>query len=68
MNIKQPEFGSALRNLRKIDDIGIGEAAARAGVSKGLLSRIERGADLQLSTLHKLASAYRFKIAFKLSQ
>lgn len=65
MKLTQPDFGIAIRTLRELHDEGIQTVAARAGVSKGLLSRIERGADVQLSTLNKILNAHRLTLAVK---
>ena len=62
MNATQPELGIAIRTLREIRGEGIQTTAARAGISKGLLSRIERGQDVQLSTLNKLLPVLRLKM------
>ncbi|MBB5211470.1 helix-turn-helix domain-containing protein [Microbulbifer hydrolyticus] len=37
------KFGETLRNLRVAQDLGLREAAVKAGISPAYLSRIERG-------------------------
>ncbi|MBV8843405.1 MAG: MerR family transcriptional regulator [Bryobacterales bacterium] len=52
-------IGSKLRNMRKILNLGVVEAAGRAGISPGFLSAIESSkANPSVATLHRLAAAY----------
>ncbi len=48
----------AVRALRQSLDISINDVAAAAGISLAGLSAIERGFDVQLSTMKKLAKFY----------
>lgn len=50
-------FGPWLRKERITQGITLPDLATKAGISKGGLSKIERGADLQLSTMTKLLHA-----------
>jgi len=55
----QPEIGSKLRKMRKSLDLGIVEAAGRAGISPGFLSAIELSkTNASVATLHRLAATY----------
>jgi DNA-binding transcriptional MerR regulator len=55
----QRTIGSKLRKMRKSLNLGIVEAAGRAGISAGFLSAIELSkANASVSTLHRLAAAY----------
>lgn len=67
MRINQPALGKFLLRIRKSKQLPIQKAAARAGIGKGLLSRIERGNDTGVNTLQKLLRAYglRVEIHFK---
>jgi transcriptional regulator with XRE-family HTH domain len=65
MKLTQPDFGIAIRTLRELHGEGIRAVAARAGISKGLLSRIERGHDVQLSTVNKILNAHRLTLYVK---
>lgn len=62
MKTKQPNLGANLRILRELREEGIRLAADRAGISRGLLSKIERGADMQLSTLNKILRSYDMEL------
>jgi DNA-binding transcriptional MerR regulator/quercetin dioxygenase-like cupin family protein len=56
---KQPDIGSKLRKMRKSLNLGIVEAAQRAGISPGFLSAIELSkANASVATLHRLAATY----------
>lgn len=46
--------GTMIRCWRRIEDIGIREAAKEIGVSHGTLSRIERGDQMDAYTMMKL--------------
>ena len=51
-------IGSALRELRKGRELSLATVASRAGLTKGFLSQVERGAkDPSISTLVRLARA-----------
>lgn len=49
--------GETLHQFRSQQDLTLAEVAARAGISKGMLSKIENGQSTSLDTLHKLAEA-----------
>lgn len=52
-------IGSKLRKLRKSLNLGVVEAAERAGISSGFLSAIELSkANASVATIHRLAAAY----------
>ena len=52
-------IGSKLRKMRKSLNLGVVEAADRAGISSGFLSAIELSkANPSVATLHRLAAAY----------
>jgi transcriptional regulator with XRE-family HTH domain len=61
----QPEFGASLREMRQRRRLPIRSAADLAGIGKGLLSKIERGSDVQLSTVNKIVSAYGLRLSLK---
>lgn len=46
--------GTMIRCWRRIEDVGIREAAQQIGVSHGTLSRIERGERMDAVTMMKL--------------
>lgn len=46
--------GTMIRCWRRIEDIGIRDAARQIGVSHGTLSRIERGDQMDAYTMMKL--------------
>lgn len=46
--------GTMIRCWRRIEDVGIREAAKQIGVSHGTLSRIERGDQMDAYTMMKL--------------
>lgn len=46
--------GTVIRCWRRIEDVGIREAAKQIGVSHGTLSRIERGDQMDAYTMMKL--------------
>lgn len=46
--------GTMIRCWRRIEDVGIREAAQQIGVSHGTLSRIERGEQMDAATMMKL--------------
>lgn len=46
--------GTMIRCWRRIEDVGIREAAKQIGVSHGTLSRIERGEQMDAYTMMKL--------------
>lgn len=50
-------IGKKLRAERKDAGLTLPQLAEDSGVSKGNLSRIEHGADFQISTLYKLCKA-----------
>jgi DNA-binding XRE family transcriptional regulator len=53
-------LGPKLRKIRKTLNLGIVEAAERAGISAGFLSAIELSkANASVGTLHRLTAAYR---------
>lgn len=47
-------IGTMIRCWRRIEDVGIREAARQIGVSHGTLSRIERGDQMDAYTMIKL--------------
>ena len=49
--------GETLHQFRSQQDLTLAEVAERAGISKGMLSKIENGQSTSLDTLHKLAEA-----------
>ena len=52
-------IGSKLRKMRKSLDLGVVEAAGRAGISPGFLSAIELSkANASVATLHRLTAVY----------
>jgi DNA-binding transcriptional MerR regulator/quercetin dioxygenase-like cupin family protein len=52
-------LGPLLRKMRQRRDLGLAEAAARAGISAGFLSSLERSqANASVATLQRLATAY----------
>ena len=52
-------IGSKLRKMRKSLDLGVVEAAERAGISPGFLSAIELSkANASVATLHRLTAVY----------
>ena len=58
LRLSQP-IGFKLRKMRKDLNLGIVEAAERAGISAGFLSAIELSkANASIATLHRLAAAY----------
>jgi len=55
----EPAIGPKLRKMRKSLNLGIAEAASRAGISSGFLSAIELSkANASVATLHRLAATY----------
>jgi DNA-binding transcriptional MerR regulator/quercetin dioxygenase-like cupin family protein len=55
----EPAIGPRLRKMRKSLNLGIAEAASRAGISPGFLSAIELSkANASVATLHRLAATY----------
>jgi len=55
----EPPIGPRLRKMRKSLNLGIAEAANRAGISPGFLSAIELSkANASVATLHRLAATY----------
>jgi len=48
------QIGKVLRSWRRIEDIGVREAAQVIGVSHGTVSRIERGEQIDAVTMMKL--------------
>ncbi len=51
-------FGTAIKRARKKADLSLPDLAIKASISKGGLSRIERGlTDPQLTTIVKIADA-----------
>ena len=55
----EPAIGPRLRKMRKSLNLGIAEAAGRAGISPGFLSAIELSkANASVATLHRLAATY----------
>ena len=55
----QRPFGPLLRKLRQRRGLALSEAAAKAGISAGFLSSIERAqANASVATLQRLATAY----------
>lgn len=58
-DVPQPALGSRLRKMRKSLNLGIVEAAKRAGISPGFLSALELSkANASVATLHRLAATY----------
>lgn len=55
-------FGPWLRYQRHDQHLTLAELGKRAGVTKGAISRIENGRDVQLSTLTKLCHALNCSI------
>jgi transcriptional regulator with XRE-family HTH domain len=49
--------GETLHQFRGQQNLTLAEVATRAGISKGMLSKIENGQSTSLDTLHKLAEA-----------
>ena len=47
-------IGTVINNWRRIQGIGVREAAQQIGVSHGTVSRIERGEQIDGSTMMKL--------------
>ena len=47
-------IGTMIRCWRRIEDVGLREAATQIGVSHGTLSRIERGDQMDAYTMMKL--------------
>lgn len=60
--MNQPELGTYLLKRRHALKLPIQIAAQKAGINKGMVSRIEHGTDLQISTLSKILKAYRLKL------
>jgi len=55
----EPAIGPRLRRMRKSLNLGLAEAANRAGISPGFLSAIELSrANASVATLHRLAATY----------
>lgn len=50
-------YGFLFRQRRRQLGLTLPEVAAKARISKGLLSGIERGADFQVTTLNKICTA-----------
>ncbi len=62
MTLRQPSFGRTLRKHReKILREGLRALSLRSRIHPSLISRIERGADTNLSTALKLVDAYGLK-------
>jgi transcriptional regulator with XRE-family HTH domain len=56
---QEPAIGPRLRKMRKSLNLGIAEAANRAGISPGFLSAIElSNANASVATLRRLAATY----------
>ena len=56
---QEPAIGPRLRKMRKSLNLGIAEAANRAGISPGFLIAIELSkANASVATLHRLAATY----------
>jgi len=55
-------LGPFLKRTREYRGLTLPELAERSGVSKGNLSRIERGGDVQASTLKKLCDVLELRI------
>jgi DNA-binding transcriptional MerR regulator/quercetin dioxygenase-like cupin family protein len=56
---KAPVLGPRLRKMRKDLNLGVVDAATRAGISPGFLSAIESSkANASVATLHRLAATY----------
>lgn len=59
-------FGQDIRTWRERRGLTLPELAAKAGVSKGTLSKIENGkGDACLTTIDKLVRALEIEITFK---
>lgn len=48
------KIGEVIRCYRRIKDVGIRETCAEIGVSHGTLSRVERGEQIDATTMMKL--------------
>lgn len=57
----EKQLGHFLKRHRQTWSFGIREAARRAKVSKGVLSKIEHGQDMRVSTLRKILRVYGLK-------
>lgn len=55
-------FGPWIRQQRIDQHVTLPELATRSGISKGGVSRIEHGSDVQLSTVIKLCRALNCEI------
>lgn len=53
-------YGFLFRQRRKQLGLTLPAVAKAAGISKGGLSKIEHGADFQISTLNRICTALRF--------
>jgi transcriptional regulator with XRE-family HTH domain len=62
------ELGSQIRAIRKKQDLSVSTLAASAGISSGMLSKIENGQiSASLTTLHALANALSTPISLLFS-
>ena len=65
----ESEIGAEVRKLRKELDLTVAELAAAAGISTGMLSKIENGSiSPSLATLHSLAKALNVPISSLFSE
>jgi len=53
-----------LQALRAERGISFGDLEKSTGISKGNLFKIERGADVQLTTAHKIAAAFDAEVGY----
>lgn len=53
-----------LKDLRSERSMSFGALEKATGISKGNLFKIERGADVQLTTAHKIAAAFDAEVGY----
>ncbi len=63
MTISQPSLGRLLLKHRTARKWPIGKAAAKCGIGKGMLYRIECGDGMELRTLNKILKGYGLELS-----
>lgn len=59
----QPQLGKFLKKQRVALRMGLRAVEEKSGVSKGVISRIERGAESEVSTLRRIAEALGWRLS-----